>query len=239
MRFAFILAAICVCSAAHAEDACPDGMKLVERQHPEGVGRNCTEHRGLKHCFAYDPSSNHAIGPFKPLRFCMDVFEAPNRAGAKPIVMASAVDAESWCGTKGKRLCHETEWEAACEGKARKPWTYGYAADGTKCNSGKTWRKFDVKRLYKGGEEGSAELEKLWQAEPSGNRKACVTDEGIYDLVGNVEEWVVSRPHRKFRRTLIGGFWAKPWPGCRGANDAHEPEFRFYETGFRCCRDPK
>jgi len=38
--------------------------------------------------------------------------------------------------------------------------------------------------------------------------------------------------------TLIGGFWSKPWTGCRGANDAHEPTFRFYETGFRCCADP-
>ena len=23
------------------------------------------------------------------------------------------------------------------------------------------------------------------------------------------------------------------------ANDAHEPTFTFYETGFRCCGDPK
>jgi hypothetical protein len=36
----------------------------------------------------------------------------------------------------------------------------------------------------------------------------------------------------------MGGFWAKPWTGCRGTNDAHEPTFAFYETGFRCCADP-
>ena len=36
----------------------------------------------------------------------------------------------------------------------------------------------------------------------------------------------------------MGGFWAKPWTGCRGTNDAHEPSFEFYETGFRCCADP-
>ena len=47
-----------------------------------------------------------------------------------------------------------------------------------------------------------------------------------------------SRP-RKFKAALMGGFWAKPWTGCRGTNDAHEPEnFRFYEVGFRCCKDP-
>jgi hypothetical protein len=36
----------------------------------------------------------------------------------------------------------------------------------------------------------------------------------------------------------MGGFWAKPWTGCRGTNDAHEPSFTFYETGFRCCAEP-
>jgi hypothetical protein len=36
----------------------------------------------------------------------------------------------------------------------------------------------------------------------------------------------------------MGGFWAKPWTGCRGTNDAHEPRFTFYETGFRCCAEP-
>ncbi len=239
MRARIILLAVAMCQSAWAEEACPKDMKLVERQHPEGVQRNCTERMGPKRCVAYDAPSNRAVGPMKALRFCMDVYEAPNRAGERPIVMASAASAEAWCTVKDKRLCHETEWEGACEGKALKPWTYGYAADGSKCNSGKTWRKFDVNKLYKGGDDGSVELEKLWQGEPSGSRKECVTEEGIYDLLGNVEEWVVSRPHRKFRRTLIGGFWAKPWPGCRGANDAHEPTFRFYETGFRCCRDPK
>ena len=36
----------------------------------------------------------------------------------------------------------------------------------------------------------------------------------------------------------MGGFWAKPWTSCRGTNDAHEPTFVFYETGFRYCAEP-
>ena len=43
---------------------------------------------------------------------------------------------------------------------------------------------------------------------------------------------------RLYPGSLMGGFWAKPWTGCRGTNDAHEPTFTFYETGFRCCADP-
>jgi formylglycine-generating enzyme required for sulfatase activity len=65
-----------------------------------------------------------------------------------------------------------------------------------------------------------------------------VSSFGIYDMQGNVEEWVASRPGRNLPGALMGGFWAKPWTGCRGTNDAHEPGFQFYETGFRCCADP-
>ncbi|XYH93877.1 hypothetical protein ACMHYB_39410 [Sorangium sp. So ce1128] len=36
-----------------------------------------------------------------------------------------------------------------------------------------------------------------------------------------------------------GGYWSKPWAGCRGTNDSHGPMFRFYEIGFRCCKDPR
>jgi formylglycine-generating enzyme required for sulfatase activity len=61
---------------------------------------------------------------------------------------------------------------------------------------------------------------------------------GVFDMMGNVEEWVTTRKGRRFPGALMGGFWAKPWTGCRGTNDAHEPGFVFYETGFRCCAEP-
>ena len=149
--------------------ACPEDMRLVERDHYEAIGRACTDMRDGKHCFAYQPGSNHPIGDAQHLRFCMDPFEAPNVRFGKPLVMQSAVDGEAWCGARAR----------------------------------------------------------------------CGTSDGIYDLVGNVEEWVQSRASRRWPETLIGGFWAKPWTGCRGANDAHETTFRFYKTGFRCCADAK
>ena len=82
-------------------------------------------------------------------------------------------------------------------------------------------------------------MDRLWQGAPSGAFDSCVSPFGIYDMMGNVEEWVTSRKHRKHPGALMGGFWAKPWTGCRGTNDAHEPTFTFYETGFRCCSEPK
>ena len=52
-----------------------------------------------------------------------------------------------------------------------------------------------------------------------------------------------SRSHANgYAHILIGCYWS----GCYGGgkptrhstNAAHGPEFRFYETGFRCCKDP-
>ena len=70
------------------------------------------------------------------------------------------------------------------------------------------------------------EAKRLWQGTPSGRFSACVSAFGIYDMMGNVEEWVTTRKGRRFPGALMGGFWAKPWTGCRGTNDAHEPELR-------------
>jgi sulfatase modifying factor 1 len=216
---------------------CLADMRLVDHDHFDVLERLCLDRRDGKHCFAYQPGTNKPHGAPRHLRFCMDPFEAPNQKGAKPLVMQSSVDAEGWCSARGKRLCKEVEFESACEGPEMLPWPYGWSADGDACNSGKEWRPFHAEVLYEGGDKAKTELDRLWQGEPSGARPRCGTKEGVYDLVGNVEEWVSSRPTRKWPVTLIGGFWAKPWTGCRGANDAHEPTFRFYETGFRCCAD--
>ncbi|HMY18944.1 MAG TPA: SUMF1/EgtB/PvdO family nonheme iron enzyme, partial [Polyangium sp.] len=165
-------------------------------------------------------------------------FEAPNQKGKRPLVMHSFRSAQRWCADRKKRLCTEQEWELGCEGLERRPLAYGWAVDKTACNSDKGWRPFDVTALRAGGEDAQREIEKLWQGSLSGKYLTCVSTYGIYDMMGNVEEWVVSRSSRKFPGALMGGFWAKPWTGCRGTNDAHEPSFEFYETGFRCCADP-
>ena len=222
--------------------ACPADMRLVEGTHYDEVEHLCVDPRSDRkdtHCFAYQEGLSAFEGAATPVRVCMDRFEAPNLRGAKPFVMKSFDQGRRWCEARGKRMCSEQEWELACEGSDARPWVYGWTNDKRACNSDKAWRQYDVQKLYKNGDdEQTKEIERLWQGLPSGTLATCVSPFGIVDMMGNVEEWVSSRKGRSHPGSLMGGFWAKPWTGCRGTNDAHEPTFAFYETGFRCCAEP-
>ena len=176
---------------------------------------------------------------------CMDRFEAPNRVGARPLVMQSARDAEAWCGAHHKRLCSEDEWISACEGEAHQEYPYGDDHEDGKCNDDKEWRQVNESVLARWpADEAKEHTNELYQAAPSGSKHGCKTRAGVSDLTGNVEEWVTrTREHANgYAHILIGCYWSGCYgggkPTCHSTNGAHGPEFRFYETGFRCCKDP-
>ena len=175
-----------------------------------------------------------------PIATCMDTYEWPNQKGKNPIVMHRFVDAEAECTAIGKRLCTEFEWETACEGPETLPWPYGWKYDGRACNSEKPYKPMSEAKLASSDRAvRTREAERGWQGEPSGSFPACQSAFGVMDSVGNVEEWVQSsRKEWPYRSSLKGGYWSKPWTGCRGTNEGHGPSFRFYEVGFRCCKDP-
>jgi hypothetical protein len=220
--------------------ACPKDMRLVEGVHHEHMAHLCMEPRSDTkdtHCYRYHPGLSLLEAPSTPVRVCMDQFEAPNRRGARPLVLKSFRSAKRWCEERGKRVCTEQEWELACEGPDHLPLAYGWAVDRRLCNSGKPWMAVNFDAFGKTLKEAEEETDRLWQGEPSGRYRTCVSPFGIYDMMGNVEEWVSTRNGRTWPGALMGGFWSKPWTGCRGTNDAHEPDFAFYETGFRCCKN--
>lgn len=222
-------------------EECPSDMRLVSGTHHDEVHFYCTSpFQDLKDqkCMGYFEGISAYEGPTTQVRVCMDQFEAPNKKGARPFVMKSYKSALKWCGDRHKRPCSEQEWETACEGPKVLPYSYGWTVDKKICNSDKQWKPVDFAKFGKIDEESEREAERLWQGAPSGRYARCASSFGVFDLNGNVEEWVTTRAGRKHKGALMGGFWAKPWTGCRGTNDAHEPGFVFYETGFRCCADP-
>ncbi len=218
---------------------CPDDMLLVTGVHEEIAERVCLSFDGQQ-CWSWLPGLVAFEGTRTPIAACMDRYEWPNQKGALPPVMMRFTEAQKSCDGLGKRLCSEFEWELACEGPETLPYPYGWKHDAGACVNEKPYRPYSQSKLSSDASDvRDLETKRLYQAEPSGSRPDCTSPFGVVDLVGNVEEWVTtSRPEWAYPSSLKGGYWAKPWSGCRGTNDSHGPLFRFYEIGFRCCSDP-
>jgi len=185
-------------------------------------------------------------------------------AGVKPQGFISQVVAASACSNAGKRLCKLTEWYRACTGRARTTYPYGSTYQSGRCNVGKThllsmlhgsdpqrwsYADFNDPRLVQA--PGFLAL--------SGEYANCTSTEGVYDLVGNLHEWVSDLVDESLRRKLpvpaveqrrigrhpgngifMGGFFStmnQHGEGCNYATAAHAPSYHDYSTGFRCCRD--
>jgi formylglycine-generating enzyme required for sulfatase activity len=177
--------------------------------------------------------------------FCIDKYEAPNVRGELPFAFVTAYDGEDWCAEHGKRLCTEDEWVRACGGTQGRPFPYGDEHRKAACNDDRLWITVLWRALAR-WPDGAAveEATRLYQADMSGARAECVSEEGVYDLTGNVAEWVRrSGPPARlgYEHVLKGCYWAgcyhEPEPNCAFANHAHPGAFRTYEAGFRCCAD--
>jgi formylglycine-generating enzyme required for sulfatase activity len=74
---------------------------------------------------------------------------------------------------------------------------------------------------------------------PSGSREQCVSDYGVYDMVGNRHEWV-SDTTPAGHGVFLGGYFSdveQNGQGCNYRTDAHAKGYHDYSTGFRCCQD--
>jgi hypothetical protein len=80
-------------------------------------------------------------------------------------------------------------------------------------------------------------IDALWQGEPAGPRRACVSPFGAYDLTGNVDEWTVTSRGEGLRSILKGGYWGTVHARCRSSTRVHGESFYFYQIRFRCCAD--
>jgi formylglycine-generating enzyme required for sulfatase activity len=85
------------------------------------------------------------------------------------------------------------------------------------------------------------EIVRLDQRDPSGARAACVSPYGVFDMTGNVDEWVVnengSPSEKPYMSGLKGGYWGPVRDRCRPMTTAHNEWHTGYQIGFRCCED--
>ncbi|MBK7579062.1 MAG: SUMF1/EgtB/PvdO family nonheme iron enzyme [Myxococcales bacterium] len=233
--------------ASSAASACPDGMLRVTKDFCPKVERQClkSEYDKANHitlCHRFKPDTTVCRAPRVALDFCIDRYEYPNQERAHPPVMVSFFDASGLCAAKGKRLCYEGEWTAACEGPDEKPFPYGWERSSEKCNFDNAWTDPSLKKIYSDDPAiRDAELARLDRSVPSGSKPGCVSDYGVFDLTGNVDEWTLAdqdRPREKGRfSALKGGAWGHVRNACRPVTTSHEPEFTYYFVSFRCCKD--
>ncbi|HVJ91512.1 MAG TPA: SUMF1/EgtB/PvdO family nonheme iron enzyme [Labilithrix sp.] len=222
--------------------SCPDGMLEVEGDYCAEVEQKCLRYidpEGVfpRRCAEFAPTSK-CKGKTVKKHFCIDRYEYPNKAGENPVVMKTWYEARDACSNIGKRLCGESEWTLACEGQERLPYPYGYDRSSDACNIDKPHPDVNEKALGSANPKvREAEAKRLWQGEPSGSRAACVSPHGVFDMTGNVDEWVVNESGVPYKSALKGGYWGPVRDRCRPATTVHAEGFSFYQIGFRCCAD--
>lgn len=141
--------------------------------------------------------------------FCIDQYEWPNQQGVKPLTGVNFAEAASYCREKGRYLCKAEQWEASCKG----PWGLAYA----------------YANQYR------PEMCAVSEKEPvaSGKKQGCRNDWNVYDMVGNVWEWVDGYSDSHYM-LMGGGFNQARAAGC-GLTFPGLIESKAEDIGFRCC----
>jgi len=191
---------------------------------------------------------------FAPPPVCLeDVTGCGSGCEDHPQVCVDWCDAHAYCRAMGKRLCGAigggptpfdqsvdpdvSQWMAACSSGGQHMYPYGDEYDPNACNSGET--------------QPLACLEKLeCETVPAGSMASCQSPEpgyqGVYDLVGNVDEWVDScqgedtAGHCRYRGSSMAA--DHDWDDDCGFGSDALPRITFWhyhrwDIGVRCCRD--
>ena len=204
----------------------------------------------------------HALGPEDPAHdiyldgFYIDIFETTNKdygefmqateaktpafwkkqdlnSPEQPVVGVNWKEAFKYCQWRKKRLPTEAEWEKASRGKRPVKYPWGNETP-------------DKTKLNFNGNVG--------KTTPGGHYESGQSDFGVYDLSGNVSEWVKDwhnaeyylfspdknpqGPEKGLYKIIRGGNWRNKAEDVRLTyRNATVPKIRSKTIGFRCAAD--
>ncbi|MBM4319358.1 MAG: DUF4215 domain-containing protein, partial [Deltaproteobacteria bacterium] len=141
--------------------------------------------------------------------------KACSRPGVLPWTQADFAQAEAACQAAGGHLCMREEWQLACMGEDyARMYPYGSYWQAGLCNG------------YRGASN---------QLALTGQHDECVTPQNIYDLVGNLHEWVVTGTPDRY---VLGGSYKLTALAVSQRLDSCAAQITVIpaaDVGFRCC----
>ncbi len=195
--------------------------------------------------------------PYRRLKFGTS-YRAVSRPGVKPQGYISRLDAERACRAAGKRLCLAREWLAACQGPRQGSVWRG------RCNVGKGHVMTavfgsNVTLTYDAHYNSPRLNQEPGFLAKTGEYADCVNGYGLFDMVGNLHEWVADDVSAGLKREIpipyddgmlgprgngvfMGGYFSakgEHGDGCNYVTTSHRPDYHDYSTGFRCCAEPE
>src|SRR5579884_217518 len=152
----------------------------------------------------------------------------------QPVVFVSWEDADAYCRWRSERLPTEAEWEKAAKGEQTIAWPWGNESKPVFAN-------------FIGPDDGYPYTSLV------GSFEHDKSPYGIYDMAGNVREWVADwyeeqyyrhapnrnpkGPEQGEMKTLRGASWNdSPLSGRTSARMKMFPDYRDTTLGFRCAK---
>jgi sulfatase modifying factor 1 len=225
-------------SSRQAYSVCPSGMATIASYCIDQYEASLVQ---------VSPDGQERPWPYYEMVSSDVVVRAVSEPGVYPQGYVSGVEAAQACDRSGKRLCKPDEWRNACMGPRATVFPYGDSREVGRCNdNGRSSMRFfnpklDSKPEHRwmwgfGGNMADPRLNQLdGTLTRTGERAGCTNEYGVFDMVGNLHEWV-DDPDGTFQ----GGYYLDTHlngDGCYYRTTAHPVWHRDYSTGFRCCAD--